>query len=120
VGAVTGDVPHTRPGELCRALLEALESAEGRRRQRKRDTTPDALGLGLKRRLLDSAVKDDPDPDAFEGWLLEFCLKESVAGIGAARAMALELLQEWRLAHTSPAFALWLASGAPSDDRSGQ
>ena len=34
-----------------------------------------------------------------------------------ARAMALDVLAEWRLAMSSPAFGDWLARGAPSDDR---
>jgi len=32
------------------------------------------------------------------------------------RAMALELLDEWRLVAADPAFRAWLASGARSDD----
>jgi hypothetical protein len=31
--------------------------------------------------------------------------------------MALEILDEWRLCRTVPAFGDWLARGAPSDDR---
>ena len=38
-----------RPAEVCAALLAALEAAEGRRRSRKRDQTPDAIGLAIKR-----------------------------------------------------------------------
>ena len=41
-----------RPGEFSRLLLRALDAAEGRRKRRKRDTTPDAIGLGIKRELL--------------------------------------------------------------------
>lgn len=33
------------------------------------------------------------------------------------RAMALDILAEWRLADASPAFRTWLERGAPSDDR---
>ena len=36
---------------------------------------------------------------------------------GATRAMALEVLTEWRLATASPAFKAWLDRGAPSEDR---
>jgi hypothetical protein len=36
---------------------------------------------------------------------------------GGARAMALEIFDEWRLIACSPAFTEWLASGAQSDDR---
>jgi hypothetical protein len=31
--------------------------------------------------------------------------------------MALEILDEWRLCRTVPAFGEWQARGAPSDDR---
>ena len=54
-----------RPAVLCRGLLDALEASEGRRKRRKRDTTPDAIGLGTKRDLLERAVRDAPDPEAF-------------------------------------------------------
>jgi hypothetical protein len=41
-------------------LLNALEASEGRRQRRKRDTTPDAIGLGIKRRLLEEAIHVSP------------------------------------------------------------
>ncbi|MGH7644153.1 MAG: hypothetical protein ACREMR_01070 [Gemmatimonadales bacterium] len=103
-----------RPAEVCRQLLASLGAAEGRRRKRKRDTTPDALGLEIKRLLLEEAARADPDPDAFEAWLLERSLAEPASG--PARAMAMAILEEWRLAGASGAFADWLRQGAPSDD----
>ncbi|MGH7965423.1 MAG: hypothetical protein ACRERD_27040, partial [Candidatus Binatia bacterium] len=63
-----------RPAHLCRQLLLALDPSEGRRKRRKRDTTPDALGMALKRELLERAVHADPAPEKFEQWLLEQCL----------------------------------------------
>ncbi|PYM87594.1 MAG: hypothetical protein DME13_05475 [Candidatus Rokuibacteriota bacterium] len=104
-----------RPAAVCRELLAALEASEGRRRRRKRDTTPDAIGLGIKRALLEDAVASDPEPAAFEGWLLERCLAAG-GETGATRAMALEVLAEWRLAASLPEFGDWLERGAPSDD----
>ena len=63
------------------------------------------------------AVRDDPTPAAFEGWLLERCLAGAgVTGVGPVRAMAQEVLLEWRLAQRPGAFRRWLARGAPSDD----
>jgi hypothetical protein len=119
--------PTLRPAEICRRLLAALDASEGRRRRRKRNTTPDALGMAIKRRLLEETVRDDPDPGAFEGWLLERCVSadESGPGHGAAgpfaasgpvRAMALDVLADWRLAQSSAVFRSWLEHGAPSDD----
>jgi hypothetical protein len=105
-----------RPAAFCRGLLGALEASEGRRRRRKRDQTPDAIGLGVKRALLEAAIAADPEPEAFEGWLLEHTLTARDAGVGATRAMALEVLHEWRLVETSPAFRDWLEHGAPSAD----
>ena len=107
-----------RPAVVCDALLAALDASDGRRRRRKRDTTPDAIGMSLKRRLLAEAREADPDPDTFEAWLLDRCLSSPPhASIGALRAMAREVAAEWRLAAASAEFRGWLAAGAPSDDR---
>jgi hypothetical protein len=108
----------TRPADFCRGLLEALQASEGRRRRRHRDTTPDALGMAIKRVLLERAVAEDPAPEAFEGWLMQRCAEAAPdVSPGAVHAMALEIFREWRLAAASPAFAAWLAEGAPSGDR---
>jgi hypothetical protein len=107
--------PVPRPSTICRELLAALDASEGRRRRRKRDTTPDAIGLTMKRELLERAVAADPDPDRFEEWLYEQCLAAGAAE-GGVRAMALSIFEEWRLARDASAFGEWLARGAPSDD----
>ena len=117
----TGDGPETRsgelrPGELCRELLVALEASEGRRTRRKRDTTPDAIGLAIKRRLLEEAAREDPEPAAFEAWLLERSLSAG-EGSGGVRAMALSIWEEWRFVSSSDGYREWLARGAPSEDR---
>ncbi len=104
-----------RPAEVCRHLLQAMGASEGRRKRRKRDTTPDAIGMRIKRDLLERAAADDPDPEEFEGWLLEQCLAAGPLA-GATRAMALDVLDEWRVAVASPGFLAWLEAGAPSDD----
>jgi hypothetical protein len=108
-----------RPSAVCRELLAAVEASEGRRKRRKRDTTPDVIGLAIKRDLLDRAVAADPDPDDFEAWLLEQCAAAGPAE-GGMRAMALSIFEEWRLALGAGggSFRDWLAQGAPSDDAS--
>lgn len=106
-----------RPADVCRALLAALEASEGRRRKRKRDQTPDAFGLGIKRDLLRRAVDEDPAPDAFESWLLEYPSRcEAPELAGPALAMARAVFEEWRLAHALGEFRQWLEQGAPSED----
>lgn len=105
-----------RPAHFCRQLLMAMEGTEGRRRKRKRNTTPDAIGMGIKRDLLEQATSDDPDPDDFEAWLMEQCLAAGTA-TGGVRAMALDILAEWRIASVTGGFRAWLDAGAPSDDR---
>jgi hypothetical protein len=104
-----------RPGAVCRQLLAAMDAADGRRKRRKRDTTPDAIGLGIKRDLLARAAAADPAPADFEGWLLERCLAAGPLA-GATRAMALEVRDDWRAALAFGAVRAWLAAGAPSDD----
>ena len=105
-----------RPADVCRALLAALEASEGRRRKRKRDQTPDAFGLAVKRTLLQRAVEDDPQPAAFEEWLLNYPPSCKAELAGPAFAMARAVFDEWRLAHALGEFRLWLEQGAPSED----
>ena len=105
-----------RPAQICAELLEALQASEGRRKRRVRDTTADAIGLRIKRELLEEIVRADPDPNDFEGWLLERCLAEGPAD-GPVRAMAMTIWDEWQLTAASDDFRRWLSNGAPSDDR---
>jgi hypothetical protein len=109
-------VPEVRPAQICGRLLAALDASEGRRRRRKRDTTPDGIGMAIKRTLLEDAVREDPEPDEFEGWLLERCVSAQSAPSGPMRAMARDVLAEWHLAQASGAFRSWLEEGARSDD----
>ena len=112
--------PAIRPAQVCMALLAALEAAEGQRKRRKRDQTPDAIGLAVKREVLEGVVQDDPDPELFEAWLLRYSQKrESRHSPGAVSAMARAVLEEWRLAHSMGDFKAWLDHGAPSDDAEG-
>lgn len=109
-----------RPRAVCQGLLAALEATEGRRRRRKRDTTPDAIGIAIKRGLLESAVREDPDPERFEQWLLDYCTRAGSGNSpGSVAAMARSVLEEWRLARSMDAFKAWLDRGAPSDDLAG-
>ena len=104
-----------RPAAICRQLLQAMDAAEGRRKRRKRDTTPDTLGMDIKRGLLEAAIDEDPEPDGFEEWL--FQRVQTAGGLsGATRAMALQVRDEWQFVLFSGNFRQWLASGAPSDD----
>ena len=104
-----------RPGAFCAQLLASLDASEGRRKRRKRDTTPDALGMEIERDLLARAAQDDPDPDAFEAWLLDACLAAGPLA-GATRATAMRIMDQWRVALASDGFRAWLEEGAPSDD----
>lgn len=109
--------PALRPADICRALLAALDASEGRRRRRKRDQTPDAFGLGVKRDLLQRAVEEDPAPESFEAWLLAYPQRCGAPELeGPALAMARAVFEEWRLAHSLGEFRHWLEAGAPSDD----
>jgi hypothetical protein len=113
--------PSLRPADVCRCLLGALDAADGRMKSRKRDQRPDAIGLKARRQLLIHAIEADPEPGLFEGWLLEYARRgEAAIGAGALAAMARAVMDEWRLAHSMPQFAVWLERGAPSDDASAE
>jgi hypothetical protein len=103
-----------RPADVCRALLAALDAADGRRKSRKRDQTPDAIGLGLKREILECAVQENPGAEIFEAWLMNYSHSRNASG--AVMAMARAVLEEWNMAHAMGDFRTWLDQGAPSDD----
>ena len=103
-----------RPGDFCRLSLRALDSAEGRTRRRKRDQTPDTLGLSIKRDLLQRATEADPAPEEFEAWLLQQVLATPAGG--PVRAMCVQILEEYRTAQATPGLSAWLLAGAPSAD----
>ena len=108
-----------RPAKICRALLDALAASEGRRQRRQRNTTPDAIGMAIKRAMLERAVQDDPAAADFAAWLLQYCHTHSAeVPAGALGATALQILEEWRLAQALPQFRTWLDRGAPSEDKS--
>lgn len=103
------------PGEFARQALDAIDASEGRRKRRKRDTTPDRIGLDLKRDLLARLAAESPDAATLEAWLLTTI--HAADDPGATRAMCGEILDEYRAASSSGSFREWLQRGAPSDDR---
>jgi hypothetical protein len=109
---------NVRPARICQGLLAALEGADGRRRRRKRDQTPDTIGLAIKRRLLERAIAENPEPENFEAWLLQCAvsLDDEPQSGGAVAAMARSVFEEWQMVHTLGNFRDWLDRGAPSDD----
>jgi hypothetical protein len=105
------------PADFSHQLLSALDASEGRSKRRKRDQTPDSIGLGIKRALLARAAEENPPADAFEAWLMVQALGQ--ASHGGVRAVCLEILDEFRLAGADPTFQQWLEAGAPSADADG-
>ena len=94
-----------RPAEICAHLLQAMGASEGRRKRRKRDTTPDALGMAVKRELLEAAIAADPAADDFEAWLFQQIQRQDAGGLaGATRAMAMAIYDEWQFAVASADF----------------
>lgn len=103
-----------QPTAFCAYLLNAIEASEGRRRRRRRDTTPDAIGLQAKRDLLQRASEEKPAPEDFEGWLLQQVI--SAPASGPIRAICTEIFAEYQIASYDSAFVTWLAGGAASED----
>jgi hypothetical protein len=96
---VTGDA--LRPREYCE--LSKL-SAGGRRR-----VSHKAHGTisWLHERLWDAMIEADPEPDEFEQTLWDYALEQGSAN-GPAKALASEIIADWRWASTSPVYTAWL------------
>lgn len=100
------------PGDYCELALQAIEVSEARRKRRKRNTGPDAIGMEIKRELLRQGAHDRPEPEEFEAWLMEQVMQADAPG--AVRAMALEVLADYQTACDYHSFSGWLAEGAPT------
>jgi hypothetical protein len=107
-----------RPADFCAYQLAQLDAIEARRKRRARDTTPDSIGLGIKRDLLSRAIAEQPAPETFEAWLLEQVITAPAGG--PVHALATEILAEYHIAIHDPTFAAWLAESAAGTTRPGQ
>ena len=112
---LSGQMAHKLPpSEFSSQYLRSMDASEGRRKRRKRDTTPDAIGMTVKRELLEAAIDAAPAPDEFESWLLSQALADAASG--PRLAMGAEILAEYQMACLDPGYGGWLADGAYSAD----
>ncbi|MBV9119103.1 MAG: type III secretion fhipep protein [Chloroflexi bacterium] len=96
-----------RPALVCELLLSSIAVADGRRKRRARNTTPDNVGLDLKLTILQDCITADPDPEDLERWLLERSLRPGQAS-GPVRAVCADVVFEWQLALGDPYYRDWL------------
>ena len=99
-----------RPAQVCELLLTSIEVAEGRRKRRPCNTTPDNIGLNLKLDVLHKAIEADPEPDQFEAWLLQVSLQPGQPS-GPIRAVCSDVLFEWQATLNDPYYRDWLLAG---------
>ena len=83
--------------------LQLLGSGALAPRQRARDQQADRAGLDLKRRILGELVARDPEAAEIEAALME-AAEAAGPPAGPARAVAVMVLEEWRMASASPAW----------------
>ena len=108
------NLPPVRPAQVCEWLLTSVEVAEGRRKRRPRNTTPDNIGLNLKLEVLQACIAADPEPDQFEGWLADAAVRSDQAS-GPLRAVCADVLFEWQTVLTNPDYRDWLLAGPEAD-----
>ncbi|MBV8085448.1 MAG: type III secretion fhipep protein [Chloroflexi bacterium] len=102
-----------RPAAVCELLLNSIAVAEGRRKRRPRNTTPDNIGLNLKLQVLDECIAADPEPGAFEDWLLSRSLEADASG--PLRAVCADILFEWQTVRALPDYRDWLLAEPEAD-----
>jgi hypothetical protein len=87
-----------RPRDLALLLLVSGDLLP---RQRARDQQADRAGLALKHRVLDRLAALDPEPQDLEATLLSI-VEEIGPPTGPARAIALDVRDEWQAACATP------------------
>jgi hypothetical protein len=100
--------PALRPKDLALLLLASGDLLP---RQRARDQQSDIAGNALKARLLNELVGLDPEPEQLEA-ALEQIVVDFGPPPGPTRAVAVGVLEEWRVACESPEFMEWLLAQA--------
>jgi hypothetical protein len=80
-------------------------------RRRARDQQADRVGIDLKRRVLEALLALDPEPEDMEAALM-LVVDELGPPPGPSRAMALLVLDEWRVAAATPEWVAHLLSEA--------
>lgn len=105
------DVP--APRDFALLLLGSGEAAP---RTRARDQQADDAGLDLKRRVLAEIVARDPDAEEFEAALLAIT-DDLGPPSGPTRAIARGILEEWRMAGSSPGWVPHLLGEAVAPRR---
>ena len=104
-----------RPREFALLLLSSGELLP---RQRLRSQTPDAVGLELKRRLLQSLADLDPEPTELDETLAHL-VNEGGASAGPLRALALSFRDDWQALPASPEWIEFLQSEAARQNERG-
>ena len=90
-----------RPREYCE--LAKLSSGGKRRVSNKAHGSIQ----GLHEQLWDAMIEADPEPEEFERMLFDYALELGPAN-GPARALASEIITDWRWARGSPSYTAWL------------
>jgi hypothetical protein len=95
------------PREFALLLL----AGEAGPRQRARDQQADRAGLSLKRRILEELLAIDPAPEELEAALCDI-VERFGPPYGVTRAVAIGLLDEWRMMQSAPQWAAHLLDAA--------
>lgn len=100
--------PALRPKDIALLLLASGDLLP---RQRARDQQADISGSALKARILHELVLLDPEPEEVEA-TLEHIVVVLGPPTGPTRAVAGNVLEDWRAACASPEFVAWLLAQA--------
>ncbi len=106
--------PPIDPREFC-LLLQQVDREPPRR---SRDMEPDLIGIGIKQRILEAVLVAPPAAADFAPVLLESAAALDLPP-GVTRGVCSDILLEWQMAHSSPAFMDWLRAEAaqPAEPR---
>lgn len=106
------DVEPISPREFCELVRRVTRTPP----RLSRNLEPDLVGIELKQQVLAAVIEADPDAATFPERLTE-CARALGIAEGAARGVCSDILMEWRMAQSSPAFIPWLRAEAVREPR---